>query len=1179
MEASSSAETKDPWEDARLEGRLLSALMAHSGEWVYVKDREGRYRLASKSLLDTLGFRSEEEILGKHDTELFTPELADPIVSQDRVVLEGGGPLIDDELSGTFEETDWWTTSTKLPLRDERGDVIGLIGISQDLTTRRVAEHALSDRTERLHTIVATQRDVATAGLNLRAVMELLCRRTMELTAADGATVALLKDGVLRFGASSGTPDHPIGEVLDLDSSFSGRAIRERRALICNEARTDPRVDRERVEAAGVRSMVAVPLLHAGKPVGTLLVLSQTPAAFDDEDMRTLELLSVVMSAAMSHAAEFQAKREQVEALTRFRTIFEGASVGIVRVGPDGRALQVNAAVLEMLGYSLEEHATLGPELFTHPDDLEVSRELLRQLMTGARDSYEQDKRYIHKDGEVIWVHVRAWMEPRADGEPPTAIAMIENITERKLAEIALRENNERLARVVDTQRDIAAAGVDLEGVMQLIVERSQALTVAEGAIVSLIDGEDLVVGAACGVVSRLLGSRRPLRESVAYHAFQASDTVLIEHAEGDSRLYSGFAKQVRDRSHICVPLFQGDRPVAALNVMTTSETAPRLGEDDRRTLELLAVVLASAVSRAAEFEAKRRQVETLARFEATYTGALAGIMTIDPQGSVVDTNPAIQDLMGYSAEEFAGTRAAGYVHPDDREKVMGRYEWMARRGTSSPPFEYRILRKGGDVRWVYSSISFIRDAEDRPTLAILMVQDVTQRKAAEEALLAQSQLNQHQARHDALTGLANRTLFRERIERAIAEVRPGDELMAVLLMDLDRFKEVNDSLGHHAGDELLQELARRLSSALRTSDAIARLGGDEFGVLLTGLHDSGGVIAVVEKLVEALEDPITVQGLPLVVEASIGIALFPDDGTDVETLLRAADVAMYTAKEEKAGYGFFDGNTHQLDLARLTLVGELRRALEKRELVLHYQPQAVLADGRVHRVEALLRWDHPERGRVGPAEFIPLAQQTGLIKPLTLYVIGEALGQCRAWRQDGLELEIAVNVSTRNLLDAEFPSQVLDLLNAWELEPAALQLEITEDAMLADPVRTKLVLERLAGMGVRLAIDDFGTGYSSLAYLKRLPIEEIKIDRSFVIGMEESEDDATIVRSTIDLGRNLGLKVVAEGVETQAVWNRLCELGCTIAQGYFLSHALPADELRDWMLQRRAVAVAAAVR
>jgi EAL domain-containing protein (putative c-di-GMP-specific phosphodiesterase class I) len=318
------------------------------------------------------------------------------------------------------------------------------------------------------------------------------------------------------------------------------------------------------------------------------------------------------------------------------------------------------------------------------------------------------------------------------------------------------------------------------------------------------------------------------------------------------------------------------------------------------------------------------------------------------------------------------------------------------------------------------------------------------------------------------------------------------------------------------------------------------------------------------------MHEPIAVQGLPLSIEASIGIAVCPDDGDDAETLLRRADVAMYHAKDEKLGYAFYDGAIGRRDPARLTLVGELRRALEERELTLHYQPQAVLAGGEVRSVEALLRWQHPERGIIPPDEFIPIAQQTGLIKPLTLYVIDEALGQTAAWLDAGLELAVAVNVSARNLLDADFPAQVRDLLERWGVPPKLLVLELTESTMIAEPVRTRAVLEQLAAMGIRLSIDDFGTGYSSLAYLTRLPIAEIKIDRSFVTGMEESGDDATIVRSTIDLGRNLGLEVVAEGVETRLVWNRLRSLGCTIAQGYFLSRPLPAAELLDWVVDHR---------
>jgi diguanylate cyclase (GGDEF)-like protein len=440
----------------------------------------------------------------------------------------------------------------------------------------------------------------------------------------------------------------------------------------------------------------------------------------------------------------------------------------------------------------------------------------------------------------------------------------------------------------------------------------------------------------------------------------------------------------------------------------------------------------------------------------------------------------------------------------------------------------------------------------------------------ASRTLRQQAEVNEHQALHDALTNLPNRTLFHDRVGQALAIARREHIPVAVMIMDLDRFKEVNDTLGHASGDELLMQAGVRLRAALRESDTVARLGGDEFGVLLPRVVDSAAATSVARKLRKALEEPFTIHGLALQIEASVGIALYPDHGDDVHSLLQRADVAMYVAKEQPGGCEIYAKDRDDYSPDRLTMLTELRRAIDQGELVLHYQPKAELRSGEVKGVEALVRWSHPVRGLIPPDDFIPLAQKTGVIVPLTFFVLNEAIRQCRTWQLEGVDLSVGVNLSARNLLDVHLPDTVGELLGRWEVPPSLLELEITESTILADPIRAMHVLSRLSGMGVRLAIDDFGTGYSSLAYLKRLPVDELKIDKSFVQGMEENENDAVIVRSTIDLGRNLGLRVVAEGVETAEAWSRLVALGCDVAQGYYLSRPVPAAELAAWLRASR---------
>ena len=430
---------------------------------------------------------------------------------------------------------------------------------------------------------------------------------------------------------------------------------------------------------------------------------------------------------------------------------------------------------------------------------------------------------------------------------------------------------------------------------------------------------------------------------------------------------------------------------------------------------------------------------------------------------------------------------------------------------------------------------------------------------------------SEHQALHDALTDLPNRTLFYDRTQQAVLAAARRGTHAAVMVMDLDRFKEINDTLGHHSGDLLLRDIGPRLQAALRDDDTVARLGGDEFAVLLPSVPGIEAAVAVAQKIREALSEPYSLDGLTVEADASIGVALSPEHGEDAPTLLQRADVAMYVAKRSATGVEVYAAEHDRNSRRRLTLVGDLRRAIAAGELLVRYQPIVDMRTRQVHAVEALLRWHHPQHGVVAPDEFVRMAEDTGLMQPLTAFVLKAALRQRHAWRQAGHDFPVSVNLSMRNLHDVGLPDEIERLLQGWRLPADALELEITESSIMADPHRAMDVIGRLYRMGLSLVIDDFGTGYSSLAHLKRLPVRAIKIDRSFVMEMDVDDSDATIVRSAIDLARNLGLGVVAEGVESEVTWGRLHALGCDFAQGNYLSPPLPPDELEVWLEASRA--------
>lgn len=566
--------------------------------------------------------------------------------------------------------------------------------------------------------------------------------------------------------------------------------------------------------------------------------------------------------------------------------------------------------------------------------------------------------------------------------------------------------------------------------------------------------------------------------------------------------------------------------------------------------------------------ERKRAEEEVRAseeRYRLTFDQAAVGIAHVGPSGYFLRVNEGLCTMLGYSQEELLNTRFQEVTHPDDLVRNLAQFEQLLAGQVESYAINKRFLRKDGSEVWGTARTALVRDASGRPEYTISVIEDISDRVRAEEALRCQ-------ALHDSLTGLPNRAFLLHALEETITTSKQHGSSFVLLLLDLNRFKEINDTFGHHVGDDLLQDVARRLREVLRQSDTVARLGGDEFALLLPG-SDAAGASTAARKVLRMFEQPFVCQGHRLEIGASIGVAIYPEHGVESTILLQHADVAMY--KRQSSGYALYlpSEDVHTPD--RLVLMTALHEAVRRNQLHFHYQPQVDLRTNQVDRVEVLARWFHPVHGFVPPDQFIPLAEQAGLIKPLTVAALNAALPQCLRWHEVGMAVRAAINLSAGILQDPRLPSFINRLLQRHGLAAEWLEVEITEGAVMIEPERAMRVLSRLHEMGVKIALDDFGAGYSSLGYLKRLRADVIKIDRSFVRDMASNADDATIVRATTNLAHDLGLEVVAEGVENLEACNLLREMGCDLVQGFYLGHPLPADDLTRWLEERRGTEVA----
>ena len=567
---------------------------------------------------------------------------------------------------------------------------------------------------------------------------------------------------------------------------------------------------------------------------------------------------------------------------------------------------------------------------------------------------------------------------------------------------------------------------------------------------------------------------------------------------------------------------------------------------------------------------------------QAIFDCASYGIISTDLQGTIQSFNKAAENMLGYTAQELVGQHNVELLH--DNTEISQQLKKLSLESDRplEPSFDLFVQQaKAGCIQekeWTYItkegkrfpgliSTAPLKSHTGEITGFLGILSDVTDKKRVQEDLLRSKREMEYRANHDSLTGLPNRSRFHECASNAINVASEQNKSIALLLLDLDRFKEVNDTLGHHVGDLLLQKLANLLRETLHNNHSqLYRLGGDEFAILSPNCDSKENALRIGEAINTTLRRPIEVEGVTLELGGSIGIACFPDHGENSDSLLRCADVAMYRAKSGASGAVIYDPCLDSHTPRRLAIMSQLGTAIREEQLILYFQPRVDINTHRCVGCEALIRWQHPTLGLIEPEEFIPLAEMSDLIRPLSMWVLRSALSHVKMWQQEGLNLGVAINVSTRNLLDLNYPEYIKELLKEYQIPPHLLDIEITESAIISDPERSLKVVDRIHDLGVTLAIDDFGTGYSSLSYLKRLPIQLLKIDRSFIQDLIHDEQDSAIVRSTIKLAHSFDIAVVAEGVEDQLTLEELKRLGCEYGQGYYFKYPLPGPEFKKWL-------------
>jgi len=1076
-------ERKDAEEALRRSEERFRSLVRNAPDVITVLDADNIVHYDSPAIERVLGYEPGER-LGTSGLDYIHPEDLERVTEAFTDLLDKPG--VDASLEYRMRHTDgsWRHVEARRTNLLDDPAVEGIVVNYRDVTTRKEFEEALRVSERRLRTVIEqSPLSIHILTPEGRSLMtNVAWEETWNLGAAETSKgSSVFEDDQLR--AAGLTP-------------YVGESISSGEALITPPLMHDPAQSGREGAARWLRGCVY--------PVR-------------GEDGRILEVTLMVEDITERKKGE-EALRQSEE---RYRAVIEQTIEGIYLGDADTkRVVESNAAFQRMLGYTADELRGMHIyEVVAHErDDIDA---VFQNTLDEGR-GFIGERQYRRKDDSVV--HVETSATVISYGDRRVLCTVVRDITERKQAEEALRQSEERYR---------AAEEGSLDAFFLLRSVRDDLGNITDFTFVDINSrAEELISMPKERVIGQKLCELLPINRTGGFLEKYAR---VVETREALQEEFSISTPEIKASwlYHQVVPVGDG--------VAITSRD----------------------ITERKEAETRLREAETRYRTLTEQIPAVTYIKGVGDAPHYSYISPQMEEMLGYTPEECTADADhwTKILHPDDRERVLAECERVGQTGEVFK-MEYRQFAKDGREVWVRDEAVLLRDEEGSPLYWQGILTDITERKNLEQRL-------RHRALHDSLTELPNRTLFLELLRNALVRAGRDHKSVAVLFVDLDNFKVVNDSMGHPAGNELLGAVAEILRSCVRPGDTVARLFGDEFAVLLENVDGVGGATRVAARIAEKLSMPFVVKDREIFVGASIGIDLSTADQKGPDELLRNADLAMYAAKSKgKAQYEVFAPSMNTRLLERMDLEKDLRRAVEREELAVYYQPIVALETGAIEGLEALVRWQHPQRGLITPSEFIPVAEQTGLILQIGRWVLEEARRQIREWRsqlREGNLPPISVNLSAKQFVNE--PEFVLKALQYDGLDPTSLRLEITERVVMDDAEFAIDKIKKLKGLGVRFAIDDFGTGYSCLHYLKRLPVDQLKIDRSFIVGLKQNSEDLAIVSGTISLAQALGLQVVAEGVETAEQLACLRELGCDLIQGNYLSEPLPGEDAKKFLL------------